>query len=501
MMTQERTATGGDRHGGVWHTGTRWGPVLPFLLVVASLLAGVLILVGLERRTASLLAEVADVAEPARAQVHDLKRLLALEMAAKRGFLLTGDPEFLDKYRDLVRQEGDTFGTLAEYARGLGPAVEAPLQELRSFAPQWHAHLPDVELRTGVPNDEPWAMLLPEQHRLYEETLRRADLLDQAIRLRAEELRSEVHAIERREQRLVVVLGILALAAAAVVFKIGWQMRELAERSSRLAAVAEARRRELEHLMEEKASFIRGLAHDLKNPLGAVDGYAQLLEAGVRGPLSLEQQQTVARIRGGTRQMLAILEDLLLLSTLTEGRLRVSPQLTDVVQLVGEVVEDHHTLAQQKALHLSVEPAPVLPPVTTDPARLRQVLGNLLSNAIKYTSHGTVTVRVFHRNGSAAGAPQDWIGIEIVDTGLGIPLEEQERVFEEFHRLHPAEAQGTGLGLAISRRLMRLLGGELTLVHSEVDVGSTFALWLPGVGASSRAEPLPIDIEQPVGNA
>jgi signal transduction histidine kinase len=458
-------------------TAARPGPVLPFLLVVASLLAAVFVLVAIERRTSALHAEVADVAEPARTQVHNLQRVLALEMSAKRGFLLTGDPIFLGRYQELVRIEEEVYGKLQGYAEQLGSEVQAQLRELQALAPQWHAHLPIAELRSAVQAGEPWAPLLPEQQRLYEQALQRTDLLDQAIRRRSTELRAEVRAIEQRERWTVAVLGVLALVSAAVVFQIGWRVRALAEHSYRLAGVAEARHRELEQMIEEKAVFIRGLAHDLKNPVGAVDGYAQLLEDGIRGPLSTEQQQTVGRIRAAARNTLAIIEDMLFLSTLTEGRLRVVPQPTNVAQLVHETVEDHRTLAEQRGLFLSVEKASLPPQITTDPTRLRQVVGNLLTNAIKYTPQGGVAVRLFHRNGGGEGG--GWIGMEVVDTGLGIPLAEQERIFEEFHRIHPGHAQGTGLGLAISRRLARLLGGDLTLVRSAVGQGSTFALWLP----------------------
>jgi signal transduction histidine kinase len=476
MTDSVRDATGATRFDSWRADAAGMAPVLAFALVAVSIVAVVYILIGIERRTLALQSRIADVAEPARAEVHNVQRILALEMSAKRGFLLTGNPVFLDRYQQLVGAEEEAYRTLETYAASLGDEVAERLRTLREFAPRWHAYLSVAELRTGPRLEGSLASMLPVQQRLYEETLAHAGRLDDAIRRHAEGLRGEVRAIERRERRAVGVLGVLALVAAGVIFRIGWQMRRLAARSRHLAEIAEERRRETEALMEEKAGFVRGLAHDLKNPIGAIDGYAQLLEDGIMGPLAPEQERAVARIRSAARDTMAIIEDLLFLSTLTEGRLRVVPQPTDVVQLLHETIDDHRILAERRGLRLCAEFGQV-PFVTTDPARLRQVIANLLSNAIKYTPTGKVTVRLFHRSGAAE--TDGWVGVEVSDTGLGIPTGEQERVFEEFHRIHPAQAQGTGLGLAISRRLTRLLGGDLTLVRSEVGAGSTFAVWLP----------------------
>ena len=119
-----------------------------------------------------------------------------------------------------------------------------------------------------------------------------------------------------------------------------------------------------------------------------------------------------------------------------------------------------------------------VPPVVSDPARVRQVLANLLSNAIKYTpAGGRVTVRARTRT-DGAPAPGEWIAAEVVDTGRGIPPEQQRQLFQEFTRFDSASAEGAGIGLAISQRIAEALGGRIT-VESQVGAGSTFTLWLP----------------------
>jgi two-component system sensor histidine kinase BaeS len=161
------------------------------------------------------------------------------------------------------------------------------------------------------------------------------------------------------------------------------------------------------------------------------------------------------------------------------GELRVAPQTVDVSGIVRETVADHHAEAHLAQHTLVVTAPPDLPIVTTDPARIRQVLGNLLSNAIKYTpSGGRIEVRTELRRIDGEADSTDWIAIDVSDSGPGIPPEMVDLVFDEFTRLGGGEKPGAGLGLAIARRVARLLGGDVT-VRSEVGRGSCFTIWLP----------------------
>lgn len=469
---------------------TSWTTLLPLAAVIAALVALVLVFVQVERRTRQLREALAEVVEPARTHVYDLQRIYALQISTKRGFLLTGEPTLLDRYRELRRDEERAYRRLTPLVEQMGRDVERLLAELGTEAPRWHATFPEAELQGYTPAQGTLRERLPRQQRLYEGTLAAASRLDAAIALRAQEIRRQVRAIERNERRLGLVLVMLALAGAAVVFQVGRRLRSLTEASRRHAEEAEQRRREVEGLMEQRASFIRGITHDLKNPLGAVDAYAQLLEAEIKGGLTADQRIMVGRIRRATQETLGIIEDLLSLSRAEAGQLRIERRATDVAQLVREAAEDYRASIEAAGLALAVEVSDGLPPVRLDASRVRQILGNLLSNAVKYTREGQVTIHAAEFFGDGSPGPEQWIRVDVSDTGLGIPAEEQDNVFGEFHRIHRDQARGVGLGLSISRRIARLLGGDVT-VASEVGKGSTFTLWLPLSPVETPPAPAP----------
>lgn len=243
--------------------------------------------------------------------------------------------------------------------------------------------------------------------------------------------------------------------------------------------IAERLSEELRYQMESKSRFMRGVGHDVKNPLGAVLGYADVMLQGIYGDLTPKQAHGIERMRVSVESALALIEDLLDLARAQEGRLEIAPVLVDLALLAHDSAEEHRAAAVAKGQALEVDPLSDLPRVTTDPQRVRQILGNLLSNAIKYTPEGgSVRVHAEVVEGRRAGDPDRWVALQVSDTGPGIPEDKQELIFDEFSRLDPEIARGAGLGLAISQRIAHLLGGEIT-VTSEVGRGSTFALRLP----------------------
>lgn len=250
---------------------------------------------------------------------------------------------------------------------------------------------------------------------------------------------------------------------------------------------SERRREEVERLMRSKAQLMRGLSHDLQNPIGAVDGYSQLLEAEAKGPLNPAQREYVTGIRRSVEASLRIIQDVLELSKAEAGQLPVEREPVAVDEVVQQVVQDQRPAAEAAGLRLTSRLAGGLPQVETDGARVRQILDNLVSNAVKYTPRGgEVTVTAELRDEDAP-RPGDWLAIDVADTGPGIPTEDRDRIFEEFYRRDGPEPEpGTGLGLAIARSIARLLGGEITL-DSTPGAGSTFTLWLPTSGVERRS--------------
>ena len=245
---------------------------------------------------------------------------------------------------------------------------------------------------------------------------------------------------------------------------------------------AEARRREIADVLESRSRLMRGFSHDVKNPLGAADGYAALLADGVLGEITDAQREAIGGIRRSIRYALDLIDDLHELARAESGRIELACEEVDVGCVVRELAEDYRASAEAKGLELRIEIDGELPPVVSDTTRVRQILGNLLSNAVKYTDDGSVAVRATAKGPDAppgARAEADrWLVVAVSDTGLGISAEDQQHLFLEFSRLHQGEKPGAGLGLAISQRVARALGGAIT-VHSEAERGAEFTLWLP----------------------
>lgn len=244
------------------------------------------------------------------------------------------------------------------------------------------------------------------------------------------------------------------------------------------AAVAERRRELTEQAMKGRAGFIRGFSHDLKNPLGAIIGYAGLLESGVQGELSADQKKSVHRIGQAAHAALRLISDIVDLSRAEAGELRIELRPTSLAEGIHEVVAEYHAQAETAGLELEVSIPPDLPEVCADSDRVRQILGNLLSNAVKYTEDGRIGVVAAERSAKIGQRTGHWVVVDVTDTGPGIPVEDHEQIFKEFSRLgSTGEKAGTGLGLAISRKVARIMKGDIT-VDSEPGRGSTFTLWL-----------------------
>lgn len=251
----------------------------------------------------------------------------------------------------------------------------------------------------------------------------------------------------------------------------------IAFRKLQLLEDSEQRREEAERLMKSRARLMRGFSHDVRNPLGAADGFLGLLMEGVPSPLTEDQKAYVTRARNAIATSLGLIEDLLALARAETGQLEIEWEPVDVRDAARELGDQYSAKAKEKGLAMELHLPDNLPLIESDATRVRQVLGNLFSNAVKYTDQGSVDVTVSVRAAPDAPGRGEWIAIEVRDTGRGIPQEKQSALFKEFSRLEPEE-EGAGIGLAISRYVARALGGEIT-VSSEPGKGSTFTLWLP----------------------
>jgi signal transduction histidine kinase/ActR/RegA family two-component response regulator len=243
--------------------------------------------------------------------------------------------------------------------------------------------------------------------------------------------------------------------------------------------------RDLERAMEQRSRFFASLSHELRTPINAVIGYNHLLGEEIFGPLNAAQSEALGKANRSAQHLLELVDDILDVSKIEAGKLEILPEEVDLAALLRDTATSVQLQARKKGIALEIE-APDTAVVTTDPARVRQIVLNLLSNAVKFTAEGGVDLRLARDGGSS-------YTVTVTDTGPGIPAEDRERIFEEFEQGSAREGTtGTGLGLAISRRLAELLGGDLQ-VESEVGVGSTFVLTLPV--ATPRAELAPASDE------
>jgi signal transduction histidine kinase len=222
---------------------------------------------------------------------------------------------------------------------------------------------------------------------------------------------------------------------------------------------------------ESKANFLATMSHELRTPLTAIIGYEELLGAGVTGELNDGQRKQLSRIKVNAKQLLTLIEEILMYARVGAGRAVVHIEEVHVHAVVNEAIVVVAPTAGHLALTTEL-PNPTLT-LRTDGDKLRQMLINVIENAVVFTERGRVTVRAFERGADVV--------FEVQDTGIGIAPENLERVFEPFWQVEQRKTRrfgGTGLGLSTTRRLAKLLGGDVT-VESQPGVGSTFRIVLP----------------------
>ncbi|QDG54342.1 response regulator [Persicimonas caeni] len=269
---------------------------------------------------------------------------------------------------------------------------------------------------------------------------------------------------DSREQ----VVGISAIARDVTALKVAED--ELLQRSVQLSQA----KKKADAANQAKSQFLANMSHEIRTPMTAILGYAEVLRAHTENPDDLQCVETIKR---NADYLLEIINDILDLSKIEAGKLDLDLSRVAPDELLAEVISLMQVRAEEKRIPLSLEFVGKLPRyIETDPKRLRQVLINLVGNAIKFTDDGQVRVRA-----SFEGEGRPMLCFDVADTGIGIPAEQQDGLFEPFSQVtspDKAKHDGTGLGLTICKRLVDALGGEI-LVDSARGEGSTFSVKVP----------------------
>jgi PAS domain S-box-containing protein len=251
------------------------------------------------------------------------------------------------------------------------------------------------------------------------------------------------------------------------------------------AALLEETNQQLRTATAAKDQFLAVVSHELRTPVNAIMGYAQLMDLEIKGPLNVDQKGMLRRLRATAWHLLRLIDEILDLPRLASGQVELRIERVEVDEVIRTAVDQVFPIAEAKGLTLHVVQGAVRADrlcAYVDRTRLTQVVLNLLSNAVKFTDQGHITV-------SSDEAEDGFVEVAVRDTGVGIPEDQLEKIFEEFYQVEGGltrKAGGTGLGLAITRRFVRLMGGDVT-VHSRLGEGAEFIVRVPAARAAEEA--------------
>ncbi len=414
--------------------------------------------------------------------------------SASRGYTLGGLEFYLDPYYNAVHEVGRTLRELKSLT------ADDPRQQRRLFDIErlvneqlaYHRRMIDLRRDKGF---GAVADTFQSQKGGGHELMDRLRAMIAVMETEEKQiLNQQTNGARARSRKSMQSLLAGMLMAFAILFLVYYQLnREISKRreaeqelrdfNADLEQLVTERTAEAERANRLKTEFLARMSHELRTPMNAIVGFSDLLAEESEGPLDDTYKDYVERIRRGGHHLLDLVNDVLDLSKIEAGRIELHPEEFPAAEALDEVLSVIRPLAEAKQIHTeSLVPTRLL--VYADRIRFKQILYNLLSNAVKFTPEdGRVSVEAL-RNG-------DELSIAVTDTGIGIPPEELESIFEEFHQVGTTTRgvkEGTGLGLAITRHLVELHGGKIAL-ESESGKGSRFSFTLPANGIATEGPP------------
>ncbi|MCF6234827.1 MAG: ATP-binding protein [Gammaproteobacteria bacterium] len=432
-----------------------------------------------------------DLLEQLKSQVSVLKNslnFLPIAATQTKALALTRDEAHpLIKYINLLEHYTLAYNLTSDQV--YPGKIEALLPQLLHLQSQW-----DTPLQQRINN------LMTHVKVIVQQKIKVDSILQELMTLpTSRELNSLYNVYQRHNESLLIkangyrlalyLISILLLAYVGyILFKLEGlvvqRTLELADTNASLKQEIIERKQMEKQLIQAKESalkansakseFLANMSHELRTPLNSIIGFAGIMKSGMAGKVNEEQARQLQMIYGSASHLLELINDILDLSKVESGKLKVIKEAFELMPLLEEIKALMMAQIGSKDLSLKlVGHAPKI--VYTDRGKLRQILFNLMGNAIKFTERGSVTLVCRQKNHDVV--------LEVVDTGIGISEEDQGKVFGAFEQVDTRterEYEGTGLGLAISQRFAKLLGGKIT-VHSQLGKGSTFRIVLHGV--------------------
>jgi len=384
----------------------------------------------------------------------------------------------------LCRLTAEVLGSEVSHTYLWQPALQAyvPVADYGDTPEQWETlsaiQMPRdaiAELLDRLAREDVVQLVPAESHDLVSLALRRyygATLAVYMALRRGEEIfgvhaalyRSQPGPLGRRQAR--IARGVVQLASMAI-------------ENARLIE-------ELERANRFNSDFVASMSHELRTPLNVIIGYHELLVDGVFGTLTDTQIDPIQRADRSARELLGLVNATLDLSRFESHAVPLQRHRVAIPELIDEVARESQRQIATPAVALHWHVQPELPPLYTDPLKLKMVLKNLVGNAIKFTHEGSITI--------AAAVLDGGVEFRVADTGIGIPADAHATIFEPFHQARSTAKQqygGVGLGLYIVRRLLDMVGGRIA-VDSELGRGSTFRVWIPSGDPTAGGPPDPV---------